>query len=110
MCATRLALHPIQNSRMKNITIDIHFVREFSKKGLLVVSHVDTLGQFTYLYKNWFLDKDLPCCVPKFFVAGHQHMQTDTHHPSVGGLCSDIFLYILSHAQGIAEKHSQSKT
>lgn len=43
--ATRLALHPVLHSRMKHITIDIHFVRDLTEKSLLRVSHVSTLDQ-----------------------------------------------------------------
>lgn len=43
--ATRLALQPVLHSQMKHIAIDIHFVRDLTKKGLLRVSHVNTLDQ-----------------------------------------------------------------
>lgn len=55
MSATRLALHPIQHSRMKYIAIDVHFVRDLSAKGLLSVSYVNTLDQLADL-----LTKPLP--------------------------------------------------
>lgn len=47
--ATRLALHPIMHSRMKHITLDLHFVRDLSSKGLFSVAHVNTLDQLADL-------------------------------------------------------------
>lgn len=49
MSATRLALHPIQQSWMKYIAINIHFVQDISAKGLLSISYVNTLDQLADL-------------------------------------------------------------
>lgn len=49
MGATRLALNPVQHSRMKHIAIDLHFVRDLASKGLLVVSYVSTQDQLADL-------------------------------------------------------------
>lgn len=53
--ATKLALHPVLHSRMKHITIDIHFLRDLTNKRILEVSHVHTLDQLADL-----LTKSLP--------------------------------------------------
>lgn len=44
--AIKLALHLVLHSRMKHITIDIHFIPDLTDKGLLRVSDVNTLDQF----------------------------------------------------------------
>lgn len=49
MIATRLALNPIQHSRMNHIDIDLHFVRDLVSKGLLPVFYVNTLDQLANL-------------------------------------------------------------
>ena len=40
--ATQLSLNPVMHSRMKHIAIDLHFVRDFVRKGKLRVAHVHT--------------------------------------------------------------------
>lgn len=56
MGATRLALNPVQHSRMKHIAIDLHFVRDLASKGRLKVSYVTTHDQLADL-----LTKPLDC-------------------------------------------------
>lgn len=47
--ATHLSLHPVMHSRMKHISVDIHFVRDIVAKGLLSVSHISTKDQLADL-------------------------------------------------------------
>lgn len=47
--ATHLSLHPVMHSRMKHISIDIHFVRDIVAKGLILVSHISTKDQLADL-------------------------------------------------------------
>lgn len=49
MGATRLALNPVQHSRMKHIAIDLHFVHDLASKGKLTVSYVNTQDQLADL-------------------------------------------------------------
>lgn len=46
--ATQLSVNPV-HSRMKHIAIELHFVRDFVNKGLLLVSHVSTHDQLVDL-------------------------------------------------------------
>jgi hypothetical protein len=43
--ATQLSQNPVMHSRMKHIAIDLHFVRDLVKKGVLDVFHVNTHDQ-----------------------------------------------------------------
>lgn len=47
--ATRLALNPVMHSRMKHIALDLHFVRDLSKKGFFRVAYVTTIDQLADL-------------------------------------------------------------
>ena len=53
--ATQLGQNPVLHSRMKHIAIDMHFVRDLVKKGVLDVSYVSTHDQLAD-----FLTKPLP--------------------------------------------------
>ena len=53
--ATQLSQNPVMHSCIKHIAIDLHFVRELVKKGVLDVSHVSTHDQLVD-----FLTKPLP--------------------------------------------------
>jgi len=43
--ATQLSQNPVMHSRMKHIAIDLHFVRDLVKKGVLDVFHVNKHDQ-----------------------------------------------------------------
>ena len=47
--ATQLSLNPVLHSRMKQIAIDLHFVRNFVHRGQLRVAHVHTDDQLADL-------------------------------------------------------------
>ena len=47
--ATQLSLNPVLHSRMKHIAIDLHFVRDFVRRGQLHVAHVHTDDQLADL-------------------------------------------------------------
>lgn len=45
--AIHLSLHPVQHTRMKHISVDLHFVRDLVGKGFLAASYVNTLDQIS---------------------------------------------------------------
>jgi hypothetical protein len=47
--ATHLSFNPVQDSRMKHMQIDIHFVRDLVAKKILYVQHVHTTAQLADL-------------------------------------------------------------
>ena len=53
--ATQLSQNPVMHSHMKHVAINLHFVHDLVKKGVLNVSHVSTHDQLAD-----FLTKLLP--------------------------------------------------
>lgn len=59
MGATRLALNPVQHSRINYIAINLHFVRDLAFKGRLPVAYVNKQDQLADLLtkplaRAWF--------------------------------------------------------
>lgn len=69
MGATRLALNPVQHSRMKHIAIDLHFVRDLATKGKLTVSYVNTHDQLADLLTKPLARARFHLLHSKIFVA-----------------------------------------